>query len=124
MKSLLLLVISVALLCGCETTSQNRPDYWKLRQAMIQDLPAEQRPYAQIQLVRDMQAQQNFDTAERNERWARAGAILAQGGQDIRDRAAIQQTQAIQQSMQIINQPNPYIASPTYTPRPTFPAYY
>jgi hypothetical protein len=85
MRTLLLITVA-ALLCGCETTSQNRPDYWKLRQAMIQDLPAEQRPYAQIQLVRDMQAQQNFDTAERNERWRAAGEQLSDAGQALMGR--------------------------------------
>jgi hypothetical protein len=113
MKTLLLLMLSAALLWGCETTSANK-QYWQARANAIAGLPQEQQAYARIEMLRDWQAQKNTEDAARDERWARAGAILAQAGHDY----ATSQSRRCYTPTYVPTYVPTYIPTPTYVPPP------
>jgi hypothetical protein len=81
MKILLTTVAAAVLLTACANEQQTA--LWQARQAAINGLPPSQRAAAQIELMRDMQAQNELDRQRRDQAWTAVGLGMQQLGHDL-----------------------------------------
>jgi hypothetical protein len=112
MKTLLLFLLSAALLLGCETTANKQ--YWQARADAIADLPQEQQADARIEMLRDWYAQKQVQEQRNRETWTAIGVGLQQAGAQIQQDAALRQQQAIYEMGQCINRVPTTLPPPVY----------
>jgi hypothetical protein len=93
MKTFLLLMLTAALLIGCETTSNNHA-YWQARSNAIADLPAEQQAAARIEMLRDWQAAKEVQQGQRQAAALAVAQGLQQAGAEMQENARIRQQQS------------------------------